>query len=166
MTASYLQWPLGKPGMVASHSYKHNRQCIDDGFFINTRNYNFPFGVAAVRNNTDQLLDIVADGAVAAAFDFIGVFQDSEKYLDQDGYKKQDLATVFTMGDIWCRVDPAVTIKPYDRARIITTAGSTKGFFTNAAAATTVLDVPNRELRFLTAKKLSSGVSIAVLMLL
>lgn len=163
---TYLNWTLGSPGMVASHSYKHSRQCIDDGFFVNTRAYTLPFGVAAVRNNTDQLLDIVADGAAAAAFDFLGVYQDSEKYSDQSGYLNKQLVTVFSMGDIWVKVDPAITIKPMDRARVITTAGATKGFFTNAAAAASVLDAPNREMRFLTGKKAFGSAYIAVLMLL
>lgn len=127
--SKYGGWLVGKPGMIASHSYKHSRQSITDSFWVNKTAKNLKFGTGVVRSTANKIID-----SASVAGDFVGVLQDPEKYLDRDYYAPRDKITVVTMGDIWVLVDPAITIVELDPVYCINTAGATEGFFTNVAS--------------------------------
>lgn len=131
-----LQYKVGLPGMIASTSYKHTRQSIQDSNWVNSTNGNFPFGVAACADPATGKL-CLADKANAK---FLGVFQDPARKTDQPYYAPKDPVIVCTMGDIWVSVDPAITIKPLtDSVYYIPTAGANLGKFTNVAATGHIL---------------------------
>lgn len=146
-----LGYQLGTPGMVATHSYKHNRQHVNDAFWVNTHAAkNLWFGTAALRkaNKLDS-----PEGVAGFGGDFIGVYQDSQKFLGLQYYRPKDAVTVFTMGDIWVRVPPALMINVLDNVCYLETntafdGVNIPGAFTNAAAAAGIIAVPNA--KFLT----------------
>lgn len=146
-----LGYRLGSPGMVASHSYKHNRQHINDAFWVNTHaTKKLYFGTAALRK-ANKLES--PEGTAGFAGEFIGVYQDNEKYAGINYYAPKDNVTVFSMGDIWVLVPTGITINTLDNVCYLETNTTVNGVaipgvFTNAAAAAGIIAVPNA--KFLT----------------
>lgn len=139
-----LNYAVGSPGMVATHGYKHSRQHVSDSKWINTTTNEFQFGTAAMLN-----AGVIKNTQDAAALDFIGVFMENEKFIGSTGYKNKEMLNVLTMGDIWVRVNPAITINFLDKVCLTVAAiGGFFGTFTNVAPAAGVIAVPNA--RFLT----------------
>ena len=142
-----LPYVLGKPGMVATTTYKQTRQHMLDSFWVNTLDKIMYFGTACILKND------VLDTADATGGQFIGVYLDDDRYVNRLGYAQKEKVNVGTNGDFWVRVDPAVTIKVLDKVQYLEatkTVGSAAvgGFFTNAAAAAGIIAVPKT--RFLT----------------
>lgn len=128
--AAYGGYLLGKPGMVATHSFGNSRQSTLDSVFINKTANNLIFGTAAL---VDPATGNIARADVASGV-FLGVFEDPEKYADVNYYSPKERVTVKTSGDIWVFVDPAITIIPLvGTVYYIPTAGATLGYFTNSA---------------------------------
>lgn len=140
MKLSNLSYKIGVPGMVATTGYKHTRQQVEDSIWVNkTAAINFPFGVAAC---ADPVTGNICLADIVNA-EFIGIFQDPSRFIDQPYYAPKDPVIVLTMGDIWVPVDPALVIKPLtDNVYYIKLAGATLGKFTNVAGVNATL-IPN-----------------------
>lgn len=137
-----LSYSVGKPGMIASHSYKHTRQHLTDPIFTHQQTGKFYFGTAAIATATGKLGDATAAGS------YIGIFVDNDKFAGVDYYEKENLVTILTMGDIWVEVKPGITIVPFQKANFLTTADNgIPGKFTNEAVAAGIVAAPG--VRFL-----------------
>lgn len=142
-----LAYKVGSPGMVATHTYAAVRQMMIDSQWINNTAHDFRFGTAAV------IKAGVLDNAQNTAAEFVGVFVDNCKYIGKTAYTNKEMVNVLTMGDIWVKINPALTVIPfldkvsYIEAQTPATTGD-YGVFTNAAPGVGVIAVPNA--RFLT----------------
>lgn len=147
VTLANVNYQVGSPGMIATHSYKHTRQHMTDPAFVYGGSQKLWFGTACCASATG----IIGDAGTAGQ-DFIGVFVDDEKYMDQGYYTAKSLATILTLGDIWVRVKTGLTIKPFEKVTFVVAQDAADnnipGKFSNEAPGAGIIAVPHA--RFLT----------------